>query len=187
MAAAAVPQPASTPTAAAASTSRPPIGQRRRARPFGVRRGGWLPARRAQAPPPRTPPRWAAVDRPGALLGQPCRCSSRFPSLLTRSVPSLSSSSPPCFPIYSPRPFLCPRLFTFVSSLRSLSSVSFPFVLPVTWKRGPVLRLDLSQCLHLPKDETLNREQSYDAFCLKYAEKKFTSGPFPSVNGHSVQ
>lgn len=106
---------------------------------------GWVaPARRALAPPPRTPP---ALGGGGPARRAP---GPALPLLFPLSVAlsplrpfSLLFFAALCFPIYSPRPFLCPRLFTFVASLRSLSSVSFPFVLlPVTWKRGPVLRLE---------------------------------------------
>lgn len=69
--------------------------------------------------------------------------------------------------------FICLGLFTFVSSLPSFSLIFLPSVLPVnhmeTWTSSQTF--DLSQYPDLPKDETFNREHSYEFSSLKYAEK----------------
>lgn len=143
MAAAAVPQPASSRTAAAAPTSRPPIGRRRRARPLVVLRGGSLRTPLAK-PRPLVPPALgeggpARRELLGGLLCGFSLAPSRIRPLL--HLPPFSASIPPAA-------LFGLGLLTFVSSLRFLPSIPYAFVLPaIAWRRAPALRLDLSQRL----------------------------------------
>lgn len=162
-----LPQPASAPTAAAAPTSGPPIGRRRRARPFGPG-GGVAPRTPLPRPRPFTPA-LGAVSRPGALRGRRSRLSSRFARCSFAASCLSALNAAPSFT----QLFFCLGLSALISRLPSVFPIFLSFVGPVNHVEIGISfqTCDLSRYLDLPKDETVHREQSHNSSCLKCAEK----------------